>query len=192
VTTDVGQHQMWSAQYLLFDQPNRWMTSGGLGTMGYGVPAAMGVQVAHPDSTVVCVTSEGSLMMNVQEMLTISRNKLPVKIINLNNNVLGMIRQWQEMFHENNESHSDLSNGPDFMKMAEAFHFTGLSVTDPANVDDAIREMLAIDGPVFLNITVDRNQNVFPMIPSGAAHNDIVLGPGKTPVAVDGKDKVMA
>jgi len=192
VTTDVGQHQMWSAQYLLFDEPNRWMTSGGLGTMGYGVPAAMGVQVAHPDSDVVCVTSEGSLMMNIQEMNTIAKNKLPVKILNLNNQILGMIRQWQELFHDNHESECDLSGGPDFIKLAEAFGFTALSATNPDEVDDALSEMLNTDGPVFLNMAVARDENVFPMIPAGAPHNEIVLGPNQQMNMKDDKANVMA
>jgi len=192
VTTDVGQHQMWAAQFLHFDEPNHWMTSGGLGTMGYGVPAAMGVQVAHPESTVVCVTSEGSLMMNIQEMGTISKYKLPVKILNLNNEILGMIRQWQELFHDNHESECDLSGGPDFIGLAEAFGFTAIQVTDPAEVDAGIENMLRTDGPVFLNMAVDRNENVFPMIPAGAAHNEIVLGPNQKMGMVDDKDNVMA
>ena len=192
ITTDVGQHQMWAAQYIQFDEPNRWMTSGGLGTMGYGVPSAMGVQVAHPDSSVVCVTSEGSVMMNIQELLTISKERLPVKILNLNNKVLGMIRQWQELFYENNESQCDLSNGPDFIKLAESMGFTAFSCTKAEDVDASIKERLATDGPVFLNMATDRMENVFPMIPSGAAHNDIVLHPDQKPVTVDSKDKVTA
>jgi acetolactate synthase-1/2/3 large subunit len=192
ITTDVGQHQMWAAQYIQFDEPNRWMTSGGLGTMGYGVPSAMGVQVAHPDSSVVCVTSEGSVMMNIQELLTISKERLPVKILNLNNKVLGMIRQWQELFYENNESQCDLSNGPDFIKLAESMEFTAFSCTKAEDVDASIKEMLETDGPVFLNMATDRMENVFPMIPSGAAHNDIVLHPDQKPVTVDSKDKVTA
>ena len=192
VTTDVGQHQMWSAQYLHFDEPNRWMTSGGLGTMGYGVPSAMGVQVAHPEAKVVCVTSEGSLMMNVQEMVTISKNSLPVKILSLNNNVLGMIRQWQELFHDNHESQCDLKGGPDFIKMAEAFGFTALSADRPDQVEAAIAELLATDGPVFLNMAVERSENVFPMIPAGAAHNEIVLGPNQQMAVTDDRDNVMA
>ena len=170
---------MWAAQYLRFDQPNRWMTSGGLGTMGYGIPAAMGVQVAHPNAKVVCVTSEGSMMMNVQEMVTISKNALPVKILSLNNKVLGMIRQWQELFHDNHESECDLKDGPDFTKMAEAFGFNALSASRPDETEDAIRALLETPGPVFLNMAVARDENVFPMIPSGAAHNEIELGPDK-------------
>ena len=192
VTTDVGQHQMWAAQFLHFANPNRWMTSGGLGTMGYGVPAALGVQVAHPEATVICVTSEGSLMMNIQEMGTISKNRLPVKILNLNNEVLGMIRQWQELFHDNHESECDLSGGPNLTGIAEAFGFTAIEVTDPAQVDRGIEKMLETDGPVFLNVAIDRNENVFPMIPAGAAHNEIVLAPKSKLNRVDDKDNVMA
>ena len=192
VTTDVGQHQMWAAQFLHFDKPNRWMTSGGLGTMGYGVPAALGVQVAHPESTVVCVTSEGSLMMNIQEMDTIAKYQLPVKIFNLNNKVLGMIRQWQELFYDNHESECDLSGGPDFIGLAEAFGFKAIQVTDPDEVCSGIEKMLTTKGPVFLNIEVDRNENVFPMIPAGAPHNEIVLGPNQNMKTVDDKSNVMA
>ena len=160
--------------------------------MGYGVPAALGVQVAHPESTVVCVTSEGSLMMNIQEMDTIAKYQLPVKIFNLNNKVLGMIRQWQELFHDNHESECDLSGGPDFIGLAEAFGFKAIQVTDPDEVSSGIEKMLTTEGPVFLNIEVDRNENVFPMIPAGAPHNEIVLGPNQNLKTVDDKSNVMA
>ena len=152
----------------------------------------MGVQVAHPDSPVVCVTSEGSLMMNIQEMNTIAKNGLPVKILNLNNQILGMIRQWQELFHDNHESECDLSGGPDFIKLAEAFGFSALQINDPADVETGIKHMLETPGPVFLNMAVDRNECVFPMIPSGAAHNEIVLGPNHEMKTMDDKANVMA
>ena len=145
--------------------------------MGYGVPSALGVQVAHPDAMVVCVTSEGSLMMNIQELDTIAKYKLPVKIFNLNNKVLGMIRQWQELFHDNHESECDLSGGPDFIKLAEAFGFTAIQVHDPADVNTGIESMLNTEGPVFLNVEVDRNENVFPMIPAGRPLEDMLVEP---------------
>jgi acetolactate synthase-1/2/3 large subunit len=177
ITTDVGQHQMWAAQFLPFDKPQRWMTSGGLGTMGYGMPCAMGVQIAHPDNPVVCVTGEASLMMNIQELSTIKQYRLPVKVFILNNQCMGMVRQWQEMFHGGRYSESYMESLPDFVKLAEAHGIKGLRATKVSEVDGAIREMLKTDGPVVLDMRVDAKENVYPMIPAGAAHNEIVLGP---------------
>ena len=170
---------MWAAQFLKFDKPHHWMTSGGLGTMGYGMPSAMGVQIAHPDELVVCVTGEASLMMNIQELSTIMQYRLPVKVFILNNRYMGMVRQWQEMFHGSRYSESYMDSLPDFVKLAEAYGMTGLRCDKIENVDATIKEMLAIKGPVIVDMLVDQNENVYPMIPAGAAHYELVLGPGE-------------
>ena len=177
ITTEVGQHQMWAAQHFGFDKPNRWMTSGGLGTMGYGLPAAMGVQIAHPDALVIDISGEASVQMNIQEMATLAQYRLPVKVFILNNQYMGMVRQWQELLHGGRYSESYSESLPDFVKLAEAFHGVGLRATGVDDLDRVIREMIAIDRPVIADICVDQKENCFPMIPSGAAHNEMILGP---------------
>lgn len=176
-TTEVGQHQMWAAQHLCFEKPKRWMTSGGLGTMGYGFPSAMGVQTAHPDALVVAIAGDGSFQMNLQEIATLMAYRLPVKCFILNNKFLGMVRQWQEMFHGERYSESHIDVQPDFVKLAEAYGATGLRATTPGELDDVIKQAFASDLPTIVDISVDAEENVFPMIPSGAAHNEIILGP---------------
>ena len=177
ITTEVGQHQMWAAQFLTFNKPRHWMTSGGLGTMGYGLPAAMGVQIAFPKDLVIDVAGEASILMNIQEMSTIKQYRLPVKIFILNNHYMGMVRQWQELLHGNRLSESYMDSLPDFVKLAESFGATGLRVTKPCEVDDLIGEMIKIKGPVICDIVVDPKENCFPMIPSGSTHNQMLLGP---------------
>ena len=177
ITTEVGQHQMWAAQHFHFDKPNRWMTSGGLGTMGYGLPAAMGVQIAHPDALVIDIAGEASVLMNIQEMGTLSQYRLPVKVFILNNEYMGMVRQWQELLHGGRYSESYSAALPDFVKLADAFHAKGLRAKSVDQLDDVIREMLASDTAVIADIAVDPKENCFPMIPSGAAHNEMILGP---------------
>ena len=177
ITTEVGQHQMWAAQYFGFDKPNRWMTSGGLGTMGYGLPAAMGVQIAHPDALVIDVAGEASILMNIQELSTIVQYRLPVKTFILNNQYMGMVRQWQELLHGSRYSESYMDSLPDFVKLAEAFGCVGLRATKVSEVDDIIKEMIAVKRPVVVDMCVDQKENCFPMIPSGAPHNEMLLGP---------------
>ena len=177
ITTEVGQHQMWAAQFIEFNKPKHWMTSGGLGTMGYGLPAALGVQIAHPKGLVIDVAGEASILMNIQEMSTIKQYRLPVKVFILNNNYMGMVRQWQELLHGNRLSESYMESLPDFVKLAESFGATGLRVEKPHEVDDLVKEMIKIKGAVICDIVVDPTENCFPMIPSGSTHNQMLLGP---------------
>ena len=175
ITTEVGQHQMWAAQHFHFEKPNHWMTSGGLGTMGYGLPAAIGAQLAHPGKLVVDVAGEASILMNMQEMSTAAQYRLPVKIFILNNQYMGMVRQWQELLHGGRYAESYTAALPDFVKLAEAYHATGLRVEKPADLDAAIMKMIETPGPVILDCVVDKEENCFPMIPSGKAHNEMIL-----------------
>jgi len=177
ITTEVGQHQMWAAQFFKFEDPKHWMTSGGLGTMGYGLPAAIGVQLAHPEATVIDIAGEASILMNIQEMSTAMQYRLPVKVFILNNQYMGMVRQWQELLHGGRYSESYTASLPDFVKLAEAFGGVGLRATKPSEVDDVIKAMLASDKPTIVDVAVDQAENCFPMIPSGAAHNEMLLGP---------------
>jgi acetolactate synthase-1/2/3 large subunit len=178
ITTEVGQHQMWAAQFLRFERPHRWMTSGGLGTMGYGLPAAIGVQMAHPEALVIDVAGEASILMNIQEMSTAVQYKLPVKVFILNNQWMGMVRQWQEMLHGSRYSQSYTAALPDFVKLAEAFGGVGLRAETPVDVDRVITEMLKVkDRPTLVDVCVDPKENCFPMIPSGKNHNEMLLGP---------------
>jgi acetolactate synthase-1/2/3 large subunit len=189
ISTEVGQHQMWAAQFYGFEKPNRWLTSGGLGTMGYGLPSAMGVQIAHPDALVVDIAGEASIMMNIQEMSTIAQYRLPVKVFILNNEYMGMVRQWQELLHGGRYSESYMDSLPDFVKLADAFGAVGLRAEKPDQVDDVIQEMIATDRAVIADILVDKKENCFPMIPSGAAHNEMLLGPGdkaEKPISEEG------
>ncbi len=176
VTSDVGQHQMWAAQFYKFDKPRRWINSGGLGTMGFGLPAAMGVQLAHPKAQVACITGEGSIQMNIQELSTCLQHNLPIKILCLNNGFLGMVRQWQEFFYEERYSHSYMESLPDFVKLAEAYGHVGMQIDKPEDVEGAIKEAFKLkDRLVFMNFLTDPKENVYPMVPAGAGLDEMIL-----------------
>jgi acetolactate synthase-1/2/3 large subunit len=193
ITTEVGQHQMWAAQFYHFQEPTRWMTSGGLGTMGYGLPASVGVQLAHPGSLVIDIAGEASVLMTMQEMSTAVQYELPIKIFIINNQYMGMVRQWQELLHGGRYSHSYTEALPDFVKLAEAYHAHGIRCEHPGELDDKIREMIEVDKPVIFDCVVDPAENCFPMIPSGRAHNEMLLGDATTRVedAVTEKGKML-
>ncbi|WP_419911078.1 acetolactate synthase 3 large subunit [Hoeflea sp.] len=184
ITTEVGQHQMWAAQFYGFEEPNRWMTSGGLGTMGYGLPAALGVQIAHPDALVIDIAGDASVQMTIQEMSTAVQYEAPIKIFILNNQYMGMVRQWQQLLHGNRLSHSYTEAMPDFVKLAEAYGCVGLRAEKPGELDDAINEMISVDKPVIFDCRVANLANCFPMIPSGKAHNEMLLPDEATDEAV--------
>src|SRR5882724_5066619 len=193
ITTEVGQHQMWAAQFYRFEEPNRWMTSGGLGTMGYGLPASVGVQLAHPNSLVIDIAGEASVLMTMQEMSTAAQYRLPIKIFILNNQYMGMVRQWQELLHGGRYSESYSEALPDFVKLAEAYHGVGIRCDKPGDLDHAIKEMIDVDKPVLFDCVVDPAENCFPMIPSGKAHNEMLLGDvaGDIAKAIDERGKVL-
>jgi acetolactate synthase-1/2/3 large subunit len=181
VTSDVGQHQMWAAQYYKFDAPRRWLNSGGLGTMGFGLPAAMGAKLAFPDRTVACVTGEGSIQMCLQELSTCKQYDLPIVVVNLNNRYLGMVRQWQEFFYENRYSHSYMDALPDFVALAEAYGHVGVKVERPEDVEPALREAVNSKRLVFLDVITDPTENVYPMIEAGKGHHEMHLPPHMSP-----------
>ncbi len=193
ITTEVGQHQMWAAQFFKFEEPNRWMTSGGLGTMGYGLPASVGVQLAHPNSLVIDIAGEASVLMTMQEMSTAAQYRLPIKIFILNNKYMGMVRQWQELLHGGRYAESYMDALPDFVKLAEAYHAVGIRCEKPGELDAAIKEMINVKKPVIFDCVVDPNENCFPMIPSGRAHNEMLLGDAAVSIedAVTEEGKVM-
>jgi acetolactate synthase-1/2/3 large subunit len=176
VTSDVGQHQMWAAQFYKFDEPRRWINSGGLGTMGFGLPAAVGVQLAHPDSAVACVTGEASIQMCIQELSTCKQYRLPIKVVNLNNKYMGMVRQWQEFFHGNRYAESYMDALPDFVKLAESYGHVGMRIDKPEDVEPALIEAFSRKKDlVFMDFTTDQTENVFPMVPGGKGLSEMIL-----------------
>jgi acetolactate synthase-1/2/3 large subunit len=184
ITTEVGQHQMWAAQFFGFEEPNRFMTSGGLGTMGYGLPAAFGVQIAHPDALVIDIAGDASVLMTMQEMSSAVQYNAPIKIFILNNQYMGMVRQWQQLLHGNRLSHTYCEALPDFVKLAEAYGGVGIRVQKPDELDDAIKEMISVDKPVIFDCRVANLVNCYPMIPSGKAHNEMLLPDEATDEAI--------
>ncbi len=191
ITTEVGQHQMWAMQRFKFEEPNHWMTSGGLGTMGYGLPAALGVQMAHPDALVIDIAGEASVQMTMQEMSTAVQYDLPIKIFILNNQYMGMVRQWQQLLHGGRYSHSYSEALPDFVKMADAFGAVGIRAEKPDELDDRIKEMIAVKRPVLFDCRVDPHENCYPMIPSGAAHDEMILSEAEKEPEVSEEGKMM-
>jgi acetolactate synthase-1/2/3 large subunit len=191
ITTEVGQHQMWAAQHFHFEGPNKWLTSGGLGTMGYGLPAAIGAQLGHPDALVIDIAGEASIQMNIQEMATATQYRLPIKIFILNNEYMGMVRQWQELTYESRYAHSYSEALPDFVKLAEAYGWKGMRIEQPGALDDGIAEMLAYDGPVLVDCRVAKLANCLPMIPSGAAHTDMILQANEVSGTMDDEAKAL-
>ena len=193
ITTEVGQHQMWAAQFYRFEEPNRWMTSGGLGTMGYGLPASVGVQLAHPNSLVIDIAGEASVLMTMQEMSTAAQYRLPIKIFIINNKYMGMVRQWQELLHGGRYAESYMDALPDFVKLADAYHAVGIRCEKPGDLDGAIREMINVKKPVIFDCVVDPNENCFPMIPSGRAHNEMLMSDATVSIedAITEEGKVM-
>jgi acetolactate synthase-1/2/3 large subunit len=191
ISTEVGQHQMWAAQFYKFEEPNRWMTSGGLGTMGYGLPAAVGIQVAHRDSLVIDIAGEASIQMMMQELSTAVQFDLPVKVFILNNQYMGMVRQWQQLLHGGRYSHSYSEALPDFVKLAEAYGAVGIRATRPEELDAKILEMINVNRPVLFDCVVDQAENCYPMIPSGAAHNEMILNDASGDAAVSEAGKIL-
>jgi acetolactate synthase-1/2/3 large subunit len=191
ITTEVGQHQMWAAQHFHFDEPNKWLTSGGLGTMGYGFPAAIGAQFGNPDSLVVCIAGDASVQMNIQEMGTASQYRLPVKLFILNNEYMGMVRQWQELTYESRYSNSYSDSLPDFVKLAEAYGWTGIRIEGLQELEAGIAQMISTPGPVLVDCRVAKLTNCFPMIPSGAAHTDMLLDPSQVSGTMDDEAKAL-